>query len=80
MLDYIKSKIIATIYFWLQSFFYFSYPLGSEKRLQIYQMATGRLGSACYIEGALSSMMFLALEFADHPSEGLLANANCGGK
>ncbi|CAG2225248.1 unnamed protein product [Mytilus edulis] len=56
------------------------YPLGSDKRLQIYQMATGRLGSACYIEGALSSMMFLALEFADHPSEGLLANANCGGE
>ncbi|XP_052104411.1 uncharacterized protein LOC127737609 [Mytilus californianus] len=56
------------------------YPFGSEKRLQIYQMATGRLGSACYIEGALSSMMFLALEFADHPNEGLLANANCGGE
>ncbi|XP_076096486.1 uncharacterized protein LOC143067263 [Mytilus galloprovincialis] len=56
------------------------YPLGSEKRLQIYQMATGRLGSACYIEGALSSMMFLALEFADHPNEGLLVNANCGGE
>lgn len=56
------------------------YPVGSEKRLQMYQAATGRLGSACYIEGALSSLMFLALEFAENQNAGLLANANCGGR
>lgn len=55
------------------------YPVGSEKRLQMYQTATGQLGSACYIEGALSSLMFLALEFAENQNAGLLANANCGG-
>lgn len=55
-------------------------PKGSEQRLRVYQSATGRLGSACYIEGAMSSMLFLALEFADDVNAGLLANANCGGK
>ena len=38
------------------------------------------LGSACYIEGAMSSMLLLALEFADDFEGGVLANANCGGK
>ena len=37
------------------------------------------LGSACYIEGAMSSMLFLALEFHDDVLGGVLANANCGG-
>ena len=37
------------------------------------------LGSACYIEGALSSLLFLAYEFADDFEAGVLANANCGG-
>nr|XP_022286115.1 uncharacterized protein LOC111099060 isoform X1 [Crassostrea virginica] len=55
-------------------------PKGSEQRLRVYQSATGRLGSACYIEGAMSSMLFLALEFADDVNAGLLANANCGGE
>ncbi|KAK3095925.1 hypothetical protein FSP39_020883 [Pinctada imbricata] len=56
------------------------YTAGSEERLRIYQGATGRLGSACYIQGALSSMLFLALEFADDVNAGLLTNANCGGE
>ncbi|XP_056004469.1 uncharacterized protein LOC125667861 isoform X2 [Ostrea edulis] len=55
-------------------------PRGSEDRLRICQSATGRLGSACYIEGAMSSLLFLALEFADDVNEGLLTNANCGGE
>ncbi|XP_061171755.1 uncharacterized protein LOC133181237 isoform X1 [Saccostrea echinata] len=55
-------------------------PRGSESRLRMYQSATSRLGSACYMEGAMSSMLFLALEFADDVNEGLLANANCGGE
>lgn len=37
------------------------------------------LGSACYIEGAMSSMLLLAYEFADDFEAGVLANANCGG-
>jgi hypothetical protein len=38
------------------------------------------LGSACYIEGAMSTMLFLALEFHDDFAGGVLANANCGGE
>ncbi|KAL4220406.1 hypothetical protein ACF0H5_020809 [Mactra antiquata] len=56
------------------------YPKGSEERLQCYQLATQTLGSACYIEGAMSSMLFLAYEFADDFEGGVLANANCGGE
>ncbi|XP_076453534.1 uncharacterized protein LOC143288786 [Babylonia areolata] len=56
------------------------YPKGSEERLQTYQRATGMLGSACYIDGAMSSMLFLALEFHDDFKGGVLANANCGGE
>lgn len=55
-------------------------PKGSEQRLKLHQSATARLGSACYVEGAMSSMLFLALEFADDVNAGLLANANCGGE
>ena len=57
----------------------FRYPKGSEERLRVYQAATGMLGSACYVEGAMSSMLFLALEFHDDFMGGVLANANCGG-
>ena len=38
------------------------------------------LGSACYIEGAMKSMLLLALEFSEDFQGGVLANANCGGK
>lgn len=58
----------------------FRYPKGSEQRLKVYQEGTSMLGSACYIEGAMSSMLFLAFEFHDDFEEGVLANANCGGK
>ncbi|XP_053404407.1 uncharacterized protein LOC128558605 isoform X1 [Mercenaria mercenaria] len=57
-----------------------SYPKGSEERLKAYQRATQTLGSACYIEGAMSSMLFLAYEFADDFQAGVLNNANCGGE
>ncbi|KAL8598810.1 hypothetical protein ACOMHN_015389 [Nucella lapillus] len=57
-----------------------SHPKGSEERLRVYQRATGMLGSACYIDGAMSSMLFLALEFHDDFMGGVLANANCGGE
>ena len=59
--------------------FYFSYPKGSESRLKAYQRSTQMLGSACYVEGAMSSMLLLAYEFADDFEGGVLANANCGG-
>ena len=52
---------------------------GSESRLQVYQSAVQTLGMACYIQGALSSMMFLAYEFAEDFTEGVLTNTNCGG-
>ncbi|XP_012938972.1 uncharacterized protein LOC101845473 isoform X2 [Aplysia californica] len=57
-----------------------SIPRGTEERLELYQIMTGRLGSACYIEGALSSLLFLALEFHNDFEGGVLANANCGGE
>ncbi|KAK7090910.1 hypothetical protein V1264_010648 [Littorina saxatilis] len=56
------------------------YSKGSDQRLQVYQSATSMLGSACYIQGAMSSMLFLALEFHDDIHGGVLANANCGGE
>ena len=59
--------------------FSFSIPRQTEARLELYQTVTSRLGSACYIEGAFSSMLFLALEFHDDFEGGVLANANCGG-
>ncbi|GFS24463.1 poly(ADP-ribose) glycohydrolase ARH3 [Elysia marginata] len=57
-----------------------SVPRGSEARLELYQELTSMLGSACYIEGAMKSMMLLALEFSDDFQAGVLANANCGGE
>lgn len=64
----------------MMSFIFFcSYKKGSVERLKFYQSVTMKLGSACYIEGALSSMLFLALEFHDDYEGGVLANANCGG-
>ncbi|KAK0066663.1 hypothetical protein Bpfe_004095 [Biomphalaria pfeifferi] len=55
-------------------------PRGTETRLQMYQSMISLLGSACYIEGALKSLLFLALEFHDDFEGGVLANANCGGE
>ncbi|KAH9490697.1 hypothetical protein Btru_032813 [Bulinus truncatus] len=55
-------------------------PRGSEARLQMYQSMISLLGSACYIEGALNSLLFLALEFHDDFEGGVLANTNCGGE
>jgi hypothetical protein len=57
----------------------YRHPKGSEERLRAYQTATQTLGSACYIEGAMSSMLFLAYEFAEDFRGGVLSNANCGG-
>ncbi|CAL1533006.1 unnamed protein product [Lymnaea stagnalis] len=57
-----------------------SIPKGSEARLQMYQSMVSLLGSACYIEGALNSLLFLALEFHDDFEGGVLANANSGGE
>ncbi|CAG5127710.1 unnamed protein product [Candidula unifasciata] len=55
-------------------------PKGSEERLKQYQKVIATLGSACYIEGALNSMLFLALQFHDDFEAGVLTNANCGGE
>jgi len=57
-----------------------SIPRGSLARLELQQTMVSRLGSACYIEGALSSLLFLALEFHNDFEGGVLANANCGGE
>ncbi|CAH1782170.1 unnamed protein product [Owenia fusiformis] len=56
------------------------YMKDSESRLQVYQSATSTLGSACYIEGAMSSMLFLAQACHDDFEDGILMNANCGGE
>ncbi|ELU02280.1 hypothetical protein CAPTEDRAFT_182182 [Capitella teleta] len=52
----------------------------TESRLMVYQEGTSTLGSACYIDGAVSSMLMLALGFHDDFSGGVLTNANCGGE
>lgn len=54
-----------------------------ESQLEALQAGTQTLGSACYIEGALSSMLLLAYVYADQPNnfkQALLMNANCGGE
>ena len=44
------------------------------------QEAVAVLGMACYINGSMPSMLLLAHNFAGDFKEGVLANANCGGK
>ncbi|XP_061684019.1 uncharacterized protein LOC133505106 [Syngnathoides biaculeatus] len=56
------------------------FPEASEERLQVHQSAVSSLGLACYTKGALSSMFYLAHQFHDDPTAGILANANCGGE
>ena len=48
-------------------------------QLSTYQYATSSLGSACYIQGALSSLLLLAAGFHDNFEQGVLTNTNCGG-
>ncbi|XP_069019914.1 uncharacterized protein [Embiotoca jacksoni] len=55
-------------------------PPSSEERLKVHQSAVHHLGLACYTEGALSSLFYLAHEFHDDPPGGILANSNCGGE
>ncbi|XP_072049839.1 uncharacterized protein [Amphiura filiformis] len=56
------------------------YTAGSEDRLRVYQDAISTFGMACYIDGSLPSMFFLAREFHDDFEGGVLTNANCGGE
>ncbi|XP_057715516.1 uncharacterized protein LOC130931057 [Corythoichthys intestinalis] len=56
------------------------FPMLSEERLQVHQIAVSSLGLACYTKGALSSMFYLAHQFHDDPTAGILANTNCGGE
>nr|XP_057907250.1 uncharacterized protein LOC131104263 isoform X2 [Doryrhamphus excisus] len=55
-------------------------PAASVERLRVHQMAVSDLGLACYTKGALSSMFYLAHQFHDDPTAGILANTNCGGE
>ncbi|XP_013388227.1 uncharacterized protein LOC106157197 [Lingula anatina] len=55
-------------------------PRGSEERLNMYQEVSFTLGSACYIQGAMSTMLFTAMEFHEDFEGGVLANANIGGE
>jgi len=57
-----------------------SFPEGSEERLKVYQSVASRFGLACYIKGALSTMMFIAHEFHDNFEGGVLCNVNVGGE
>jgi ADP-ribosyl-[dinitrogen reductase] hydrolase len=40
----------------------------------------GTFTSACYIEGSLPSLFYLATKYADSPREALIANTNVGGE
>ncbi|XP_015219821.2 uncharacterized protein [Lepisosteus oculatus] len=51
-----------------------------EERLGVHQTAVASLGLACYMKGALSSLFYLAYEYYDDFSGGILANTNCGGE
>ncbi|KAM8905370.1 uncharacterized protein AB9W97_008555 isoform 2-T2 [Spinachia spinachia] len=54
------------------------FPRGSDQQLGVHQSAVSYLGLACYTKGALSSLFYLAHEFHDDITGGILANANCG--
>lgn len=56
-----------------------SHAKGSEARLRTYQESLAIFGISCALPAALTSVLFLAYEFADDIEEGLLTNANCGG-
>ena len=40
----------------------------------------GAFTSACYIEGSLPALLYLAAKYADRPAEALIANTNVGGE
>ena len=50
---------------------------GHEGDLAVIQ---GKFGSACYIEGSLPSLLYLAGKYSEAPNEALLQNANVGGE
>lgn len=50
---------------------------GFEGDLAVIQ---GKFGSACYIEGSLPSLLYLAGKHAGAPAEALIANTNVGGE
>ncbi|KAM8872681.1 uncharacterized protein ACB058_004536 isoform 1-T2 [Synchiropus picturatus] len=56
------------------------FPKSSPEALRVHQSAVSSLGLACYLEGALSSLFYLAYEFHDDPEGGILVNTNCGGE
>ncbi|XP_074657459.1 uncharacterized protein LOC141910646 [Tubulanus polymorphus] len=56
------------------------FETGSEEQIEAYQEAVADLGLPCYIKGAMSSMLLLALTFHDNCEAGLLMNANVGGE
>lgn len=52
----------------------------SPERLKVHQSAVNYLGLACYTKGALSSLFYLAHQFHDDLTGGILTNTNCGGE
>ena len=49
----------------------FSLDVKSEQRLKLNQKAISRLGLACYIDGSVPSMFFLAAQFHDDFENGI---------
>ncbi|XP_067298442.1 uncharacterized protein [Pseudorasbora parva] len=56
------------------------FPASSAERLKVHQSAVESLGLACYTQGALTSLFYLAYCFHDDVSGGILTNTNCGGE
>lgn len=56
------------------------FPASSNERLKVHQSAVNYFGLACYTKGALSSLFYLAHQFHDDPTGGILTNTNCGGE
>lgn len=56
------------------------FPGSSEERLKVHQSAVESLGLACYTQGALSSLFYLAYNFHNDVTGGILTNTNCGGE
>jgi ADP-ribosylglycohydrolase len=58
---------------------HFGFPFSKWLDLDDEEVLGRRFSTACYVDQAVPSVIYLALKYADCPEEGLVANTNLGG-
>lgn len=58
---------------------HFGFPLNRWLKKSDADVIGPRLSTACYVDGAVPAILYLALKYADDPEAGLIANTNLGG-